>query len=150
MPDRFTFIANKKTYQPFVSTLFMFEQANSKKQGDVGLGQAIAWFTRNSFTVSIPLTDSQDYDLIVDKEGKLFRVQVKTASYKNQYGIYEVSLTVKGGNRSGTGKIKRFDKSKVDLLFILTSDNEVYMLPSNVVGNSVNLGNKVRQYKYPV
>jgi PD-(D/E)XK endonuclease len=129
----------------------MFNQDNSKKQGDVGVGQAIAWFTRNSYTVSIPLTDSQDYDLIVDKDNKLYRVQVKTASYKNEYGIYEVSLTVKGGNRSGTGRIKSLDKSKVDLLFILTSDNEVYVIPSDVVGvNSINLGKKVQGYKYPV
>lgn len=128
----------------------MFSQANSKKQGDVGLGHAIAWFTRNSYTVSLPLTDSQDYDLIVDKENKLCRVQVKTASYKNEYGIYEVSLTVKGGNRSGTGRIKQFNKDKVDLLFILTSDNEVYVIPSDVVGvNSINLGKKVQEYKYP-
>lgn len=129
----------------------MFTQANSKKQGDVGLGQAIAWFTRNSYTVSLPLTDSQDYDLIIDKENMLYRVQVKTASYKNEYGIYEVSLTVKGGNRSGAGKIKKFDQSKVDMVFILTSDNEVYVIPSSVVGTgSINLGSKVQSYKYPV
>lgn len=129
----------------------MFNQANTKKQGDVGVGQAIAWFTCHSYTVSIPLTDSQDYDLIVDKEDKLYRVQVKTASYKNEYGIYEVSLTVKGGNRSGSGRIKSFDKSKVDLLFILTSDKEVYVIPSDIVGeNSINLGKKVQEYKYPV
>lgn len=129
----------------------MFTQANTKKQGDVGLGQAIAWFTRNSYTVSLPLTDSQDYDLIVDKDSLLHKVQVKTASYKNKYGTYEVSLTVKGGNRSGKNKIKLFDKSKVDLLFILTSDNEVYVIPSNEAGtSSINLGDKVSKYKYPV
>jgi hypothetical protein len=129
----------------------MFKQSNTKKQGDVGLGQAIAWFTRNSYTVSIPLTDSQDYDLIVDKDNKLYKVQVKTASYKNEYGIYEVSLTVKGGNRSGTGRIKQFNRDKVDLVFILTSDNEVYVIPSDVVGvNSINLGKKVQEYKYPL
>jgi HJR/Mrr/RecB family endonuclease len=63
----------------------MFDQANTKKQGDVGLGQAIAWFTRNSYTVSLPLTDSQDYDLIVDKDNVLYRVQVKTTSNKNNF-----------------------------------------------------------------
>ena len=129
----------------------MFNQANTKKQGDVGVGQAIAWFTRNSYTVSIPLTDSQDYDLIVDKESKLYKVQIKTTSFKTEYGIYNVSLTVKGGNRSGAGKIKKFDKSKVDLLFILTSDNEVYVIPSDIVGvNSINLGEKFQAYKYPL
>ena len=40
--------------------------SNSKKQGDWGLGRAIAYFTLKEYTVSVPLTESQDYDLIVD------------------------------------------------------------------------------------
>ena len=129
----------------------MFDQENSKKQGDVGLGVAIAWFVKNNYTVSIPLTDSQDYDLIVDKDDVLSRVQAKTTSYKREYGIFTVGLSVKGGNRSSSGKIKKFDKSKVDLLFILTSDNEVYVIPSKLAGtSSINLGSKVQIYKYPV
>jgi hypothetical protein len=37
-------------------------QENSNKQGNVGLAEAIAYFTRFGYTVSIPLTDSQKYD----------------------------------------------------------------------------------------
>lgn len=47
----------------------MLEQVNSKKQGDVGLGTDISFFTQRGWTVSIPLTDSQDYDLVVDEGG---------------------------------------------------------------------------------
>ncbi len=52
-----------------------FNAKNSKKQGDIGLGAAIAYFTFKGFTVSIPLTDSQDYDLVVDDGHKLSRIQ---------------------------------------------------------------------------
>ena len=38
-------------------------QKNSKKQGDIGLGIAIGWFATQGYTVCVPLTDSQDYDL---------------------------------------------------------------------------------------
>ena len=51
---------------------------NSKKQGDAGLGQAIAYFTSQGYDVSLPLTDSADWDLIVEMESGLKRVQVKT------------------------------------------------------------------------
>lgn len=45
----------------------MFENViNSKKQGDVGMCYAIAYYSRLGWTVSIPITDSQDYDLLVE------------------------------------------------------------------------------------
>lgn len=45
----------------------MFENAiNSKKQGDIGMCYAMAYFSKIGYTVSVPITDSQDYDLIVD------------------------------------------------------------------------------------
>lgn len=35
----------------------------NKEKGNSGLGMAIAYFTTNGFVVSIPLNDTQDYDL---------------------------------------------------------------------------------------
>jgi hypothetical protein len=94
-------------------------QSNSKKQGDVGLGDAIAYFTRLGYTVSIPLTDSQDYDLIVDDGTSIKRVQIKTTRFK-VYNIFIVSLTIKGGNRTFS-KIKKFDKTKCRFIIYLDS-----------------------------
>ena len=50
---------------------------NTKIQGSIGLGQAIACFTKLGYIVSVPLNDSQDYDLIVEIDNKLYKVQVK-------------------------------------------------------------------------
>ena len=41
---------------------------NSKKQGDAGLGQAIAYFTMLGYDIALPLTDSADWDLIVEMD----------------------------------------------------------------------------------
>lgn len=108
----------------------MFNVKNSKRQGDIGLAQAIATFSRIGYTVSVPLTDSQAYDLIVDKDGVISRVQVKTTSYK-QGKYFRCSLTVKGGNRSSSGKIKKFDKLSVELLYVLTADGKEYIIPTD-------------------
>jgi len=126
----------------------VFNSKNSKKQGDIGLGAAIGWATKQGYTVSLPLTDSQDYDLIIDIDDKLYRTQSKTCSYKNEYGRYEVSLTVKGGNKTGS-KIKKLDKTKVDALFILTDDDIMYFIPiQDVVGSSsITLGNNYDKFK---
>lgn len=126
----------------------MFKSKNSKKQGDMGVGMAIAWATRQDYTVSLPLTDSQDYDLIIDINDKLYRTQSKTCSYKNEYGRYEVSLTVKGGNKTSS-KIKKLDKTKVDALFILTDEDTMYFIPiQDVVGSSsITLGSNYDKFK---
>lgn len=128
----------------------MFDKAsNTKKQGDIGLGVAISYFVQQGITVSIPLTDSQDYDLIVD-DGGLKRVQIKTTSNKSESGGYEVGLRVLGGNRSWNGVAKVFDNTKVDYLFVLTEEGDKYLIPADKIEskNSIVVGkNKWNEYK---
>ena len=45
--------------------------STNKQRGNCGLGIAIAYFSTNGYTVSIPLNDTQDYDLLIDKDGKI-------------------------------------------------------------------------------
>lgn len=128
---------------------FLGVHKNSKKQGDAGLGVAIGYFSLNSYTVLVPLTDSQDYDLVVeDNKNILYRVQVKTVTFIDR-GVYSVGLSVKGGNRSGIGKIKKFVGSNVDLLFILTATGEQYLIPTDVISNNhtLNLSKKWLNYR---
>ena len=40
----------------------------NKQRGNCGLGIAIGYFSTNGYTVSIPLNDTQDYDLLIDKD----------------------------------------------------------------------------------
>lgn len=105
---------------------------NSKKQGDAGLGIAIGWFTSQGYTTLIPLTDSQDYDLVVDIEGKLSKVQVKTTTCIVK-DYYYVSISIKGGNRSGVGKLKKFNNLESDYLFIVNGAWEKYLIPTDKI-----------------
>ena len=79
---------------------------NSKAQGNIGLGEAIAYFMRQGITVSIPINDSQDYDIIADIDGLLSKIQVKTTSCTSAYDVFQVGLRNTGGS-SGTVKIGR-------------------------------------------
>ena len=45
--------------------------ATNKEKGNTGLGIAIAYYSSNGYTVSIPLNDTQDYDLIIDKNNNI-------------------------------------------------------------------------------
>jgi hypothetical protein len=108
----------------------MFTNAfNSKKQGDVGTGYAVALFNELGYIVSLPFSDNQAYDLIIDDGERLRRVQVKTTRFKHVSGNFEVSLKTCGGNRSGSS-IKVFDHTKVDDIFVLTSAGKCYLIPT--------------------
>jgi hypothetical protein len=124
------------------------QHRNSKIQGNVGVGIAIAWFMSAGYDVSIPVTDSQDYDLVIGVDNDLSTVQVKTSYCLNSSGNYQVNLRVLGGNRSGTGKVKLFDSQAVDYVFIVTDSNEKYFIPSADIDNktSVTLSSKYDKY----
>lgn len=119
---------------------------NTKKQGDWGLGIAIGYFAEKGINISIPLTDSQEYDLVIELEGILKKVQVKTTTYKSKGKNYYVSLTIKGGNRSYS-TIKNFDFKSVDFIFVVTGDNDKYLIPSEILKNSITLNYKFDEYK---
>lgn len=106
---------------------------NSKQQGDIGLGSCIAFFSSKCYVVSIPLTDSQDYDLVIEENGKLKKVQVKTTSFKINNKYYNFNLSVKGGNRTSKGSVKHFDNTKVDYIFVLCDNGIRYLIPSKEV-----------------
>lgn len=120
---------------------------SNKEKGNSGLGIAIAYFSTNGYTVSIPLNDTQDYDLIVEKESEFSSVQVKTTGCKTKYGNYQVALKSCGGTKGNT--YKTVVDTKVNLLFIVTSDLSMYLIPIKNIKNrsTLNLCNEYEKYK---
>ncbi len=123
------------------------EFVDNKSQGNFGLGIAIAYFTTNGYTVSIPLNDTQDYDLIVEKDNILETVQVKTTSCKTKYGHYQVALKSCGGTKGTT--YKTVIDTKIDLLFIVSTDLSIYIIPRKKIKNktTLNLCDSYEKYK---
>lgn len=74
---------------------------NSNIKGNIALAEAISYFTKQKYIVSIPLNDSQCYDLIIEKDGKLQTVQVKYTSELKREEVYIGTLTTTSGT---TGK----------------------------------------------
>jgi hypothetical protein len=119
---------------------------NSKKQGDAGLGQAIAYFTMRGYDVALPLTDSADWDLIVEIDGALNRVQVKTSSQIKENGTMIFNCDVKGGNQSFSKPSKTIQEQQWDLIFLhhLVTGTQA-LIPKDALSNTkgqVNLGGK--------
>lgn len=122
------------------------------KQGNIGLGQAIAYYMSKGYVVLLPINDTQPYDLAVDKlDGNgLKRVSVKTTqSKKTQSSNFLVDLRSSGGSRKQfTNKL--FDKSSCDIVFVYTIENDIWEFPSEKieVTSTLSLNKKIYgQYK---
>jgi hypothetical protein len=72
----------------------------TQKKGDLAVVTAIATFTKLGFDVSLPITESASYDIVVDTSGTLYRVQVRYSS------TGEVDLRRIHSNSSGCGSGK--------------------------------------------
>jgi hypothetical protein len=125
-------------------------RSNPRLQGLIGVAAAIDWFTRAGYLVSIPLNDSQPYDLVVDDGMRLLRVQVKTTTARGRYGNFTLALQTAGGNQSFHTR-KPFDNSASDLLFALTDSGDVYIIPCPAITarTMISLCSKYDTYRQP-
>ena len=110
---------------------------SNKEKGNAGLGIAIAYYSANGYTVSIPLKDTQDYDLIVDKNNVLKKVQVKATSCKTKYNKYQVALKSCGGTKGET--YKTIIDTKIDEVFVVTDTMEMFIIPIEEIKNKTTL-----------
>lgn len=120
---------------------------NSRKEiGNAALSMAIAYFGSNGYVVSVPLNDTQDYDLVVDKDGKLQKVQVKGTNRRGTGNAYTIGLrTISGTTRQA---YKTVIDTDVDLLFCLCGDGTMYLIPKEDVANrcEINLSKEKNKY----
>lgn len=120
---------------------------NTKRDiGNAGLSMAIAYFGSNGHTVSVPLNDTQDYDLVVDINGMLHKVQVKATNNMVYEGVYAVPLrTISGTTRKAYKTVK---DTMVDFLFCLCGDGTMYLIPIGDIKNKnqINLGKNKSKY----
>ena len=96
---------------------------NNKDRGRAGLSLAIAYFGANGYTVSVPLNDTQWYDLIIEKDGIFNTVQCKfTSSIDNR-----VNLRSCGGTKGTV--YDNLLNHPVDILFCADKDFYMYSIP---------------------
>ena len=125
----------------------MFENAtNSTKQGDIGESRAIYEYTKLGYVVCRTLFDSAKYDLVIEIDTILYKVQVKTTRSKTRHGVYAVDLRTGGGNKTRTTTETR-KESDYDILFVLAENGICWSIPSSIMPVScINLGDKYKEY----
>ena len=106
---------------------------DNKDKGRAGLSLAIAYFGANGYTVSIPLNDTQWYDLIVEKNGIFQTVQCKFTASADK----SISLRSTGGSK---GKI--YDNvlnHSLDILFCVDDNMNLFLIPMEDLRKAGNI-----------
>ena len=85
---------------------------------------AINYFTCQGYTVSLPMNDTQWYDLIIEKNGKFETVQCKATQTENG----EISLRNTGGTK-GSVYDNVTNYSELDYLFCVNKDLMMWCIP---------------------
>lgn len=106
---------------------------NNKLKGRIGLSMAINYFTIKGYTISLPLNDTQWYDMIIEKDGLFQTVQCKCTSTDNG----EVSLKSTGGTK-GTVYDSILNHSELDFLFCVDKDFNMFCIPLEDIIHSGN------------
>lgn len=116
-----------------------------KEKGDFAAAQAIAYFMSNGYEVCLPIGDKRPYDMVVEQEGVLYRVQVKYAGYYKGDKKYKAALRTMGGNRSYY-TAKKYDANDFELLFVFTGNGRKFLLPWAEIKNRNSLSIETSKY----
>jgi hypothetical protein len=108
---------------------------NTSQTGEISRLQVIAALKRRRKHVLLPLGDYLRYDLAIDDEGPILRVQCKTGRLQN--GVVRF-LTCSIDSRSKKGKtIRRSYRGEAELFGVYCPDNrKCYLVPVDKVGKS--------------
>lgn len=106
-------------------------ELSTQFKGDITELQVAAYFLNLGYVVSKPLTQDSKYDLIIDKQHHLIRIQVKTARINTSTS----GLSIKFNCRSTTNNVRECKNryySTDDVDFFATFwDGCVYLVPIN-------------------
>ena len=99
-------------------------EINRKQIGRIGLSMAINYFTCQGYTVSLPMNDTQWYDIVIEKDGIFQTVQCKATQTESG----EIDFRSTGGTNGGVYD-SLMNHSELDYLFCVNKDFNMWLIP---------------------
>ena len=119
---------------------------SNKEKGKAGLAIAIGYYGSIGYTVSVPLNDTQDYDIIEDDGNKLNKVQVRCTGCLNNYGGYSVSVRSCGGTKGKS--YSHVKDTNIDILFVVCVNGWMFEIPKEMITQSSTINLYKEKSKY--
>ena len=105
----------------------------NKEIGRIGLSMAINYFTLKGYTVSLPLNDTQWYDMVVEKDKIFQTVQCKATQTEDG----AINLRSCGGT-NGSVYDNIINHPELDWVFCVNKDFECWLIPTKDIIESGN------------
>jgi PD-(D/E)XK endonuclease len=117
-------------------------QLDPMRLRDAAAPLAAAWFMMRGCTVSFPIEQAV-YDLLIQSNREILRVQVKTTTARGAAGT--VNVARRPYSAQNLGPRMPYDAKVIDYFFIVDGDHNMYLIPSRVIAGRVGLG--LRTYR---
>ena len=123
---------------------------DTKLKADIAESAVTTELLKRGFKVLKPVGDRLPYDLAIDLDGKLLKLQVKSAWFYR--GAYKVDYRVTKTNRRKMLR-KRYDEKDFDFAIIYIPDlNVFYIMPQRIFSNyksEISLVETVKRQREP-
>lgn len=101
---------------------------NSKRKGNITEVECMLAFLKLGYNVLMPYGDCERYDFVVDIEGKLLKIQVKTSSDSHINDGYIVFKCANKTTKEGHFVRHLYTKEQIDY-FMTSYNGQCYLIP---------------------
>lgn len=110
---------------------------NRRLKGNIGEAKVLTYFIENEYDVYLPFQENGECDMIVCKDGILYRVSIKFTSQKSNQG-FAVELRNVSRRKDNQVIVKDFNKQFIDLLavYIQPLDKVVVIETKDIKGKN--------------
>lgn len=107
---------------------------NTKDYGNIAESKAIYEFTKLGYNILQPFGDNCRYDLVIEKDMKFERIQVKyVGSSGDAFDVYSKSKNVKIVEGYVSHVVRPYTKKDIDYMFVYVADiDKSYLLPIEI------------------
>ena len=100
----------------------------NKDKGRIGLSMAINYFTIKGYTISLPLNDTQWYDMVIEKNNIFQTVQCKCTFTEDD------TINIKScGGTNGSVYDSILNHPELDYLFCVNKDFNCWLIPVKAI-----------------
>ena len=108
------------------------DQSDTKLCSDIAESAVVTELLKRRFRVLRPVGDRLPYDMAIDAEGRLIRIQVKCAWYDQRKRLYTVDVRRTKTNRRRMLR-SRYDADDFDVAVLYLPDQHIfYVMPVDV------------------
>jgi hypothetical protein len=104
--------------------------SNTSRKGEITESMILARLVQLGHECLIPWGHDHRYDIAIDDDGKLVRIQCKTAHYNEEQGCLEFNTAITYARVGGKPHIRKGYRGEADYFAVYSPDTEkIYLVP---------------------